>query len=106
VLSEAESRAKALVAEAESRAAALLGDAENRLTQIRSERESVAGYIENLRSVLAQAESVTAEHGFPVAPRDEPEALRVEPAVEEAAGETSDETVDQDAEAREPEHAG
>ena len=78
MLSNAESRAKALVDEAEKRAAALLGDAEGRLVADPVERESVAGYIENLRGVLAQAETVAAEHGFPVSAPDEPEAQRTE----------------------------
>ena len=38
-----------------------MADAEERLAQIRIEREAVAGYFENLRGVLQQAEKVTAD---------------------------------------------
>ena len=35
-----------------------MSDAEERLTKIKAERETVAGYFENLRGVLNQAEEV------------------------------------------------
>jgi len=38
-----------------------VSEAEDRLAKIRIERETVAGYFENLRGVLQQAEKVTAE---------------------------------------------
>ncbi|MEO5920952.1 MAG: hypothetical protein ABIQ01_07400, partial [Pseudolysinimonas sp.] len=103
--------AKAIVTEAEARAAALLGDAEGRLTQIRSERESVAGYIENLRGVLAQAETIAADHGFPTSPPDDTVEVATQQAAEPAEQpdeqpdeQTADEA-DEDEEAREREHA-
>jgi len=38
-----------------------VSDAEERLAKIRMERDTVAGYFENLRGVLSQAEKVTSE---------------------------------------------
>ena len=62
IVREAEERAAALVDEAEERTQRLVADAEERLAQIRIEREAVAGYFENLRGVLQQAEKVSADH--------------------------------------------
>ena len=39
----------------------LVSEAEERLSKIRIERETVAGYLENLRGVLQQAEKVASE---------------------------------------------
>jgi hypothetical protein len=61
VVETAEARAKALVDDAERRAAELVSDAEERLAKIRIERDTVAGYFENLRGVLSQAEKVSSE---------------------------------------------
>ena len=57
----AEARARALVKDAQKRTAALVSDAEERLAKIRIEREAVAGYFESLRSVLTEAEKITAD---------------------------------------------
>jgi hypothetical protein len=38
----------------------LVADAEDRLGKIRIEREAVAGYFENLRGLLSQAEAVSS----------------------------------------------
>jgi hypothetical protein len=61
IVRSAEDRAAAIIAEAEERTRTLVADAEERLSQIRIEREAVAGYFESLRSVLTQAEQVTAD---------------------------------------------
>src|SRR5690606_5128109 len=82
-LDEAEKRAKELVSDAEQRASKLLGDAEQRLVEIRLERESVAGYIQSLRGVLASAEKLAEDHGFPAGvPDDEPPAAGTDDADE------------------------
>jgi DivIVA domain-containing protein len=57
--SEAEAAAAALLAETTIQTRTLVATAEERLAQIRIERDSVAGYFENLRTLLAQAERVT-----------------------------------------------
>ena len=54
-------RAKALVKDAQKRSASLVSDAEERMAKIRIEREAVAGYFESLRSVLTEAEKITAD---------------------------------------------
>ena len=99
-------------------AAALLKDAEQRLEQIRVERESVAGYIANLRGVLDSADRAAAAHGFPtVAP--EPvtaaspivEAPQAEPSADHGHGGPGDDAGDDagddglDEQTREREHA-
>ncbi|MEP6479060.1 MAG: hypothetical protein ABJB03_06690, partial [Rhodoglobus sp.] len=61
LLDDAEARSKATIEEAEKHAAQLVSEAEERLAKIRIERESVAGYLENLRGVLQQAEKVASE---------------------------------------------
>ena len=60
-MANAEARARTLVEEAEHRSAALTADAEERLAKIRIERETVAGYLENLKGALQQVESVASE---------------------------------------------
>ena len=62
MLENAESRSRAMIADAERRSAELVSDAEERLAKIRIERDTVAGYLENLRGVLQEAEKVTAEN--------------------------------------------
>lgn len=44
-----------MVSDAEERTAAITAEAEDRLSAIRTEREAVAGYLENLRGVLTHA---------------------------------------------------
>ena len=61
VVDAAEARAKSLVDDAERRTSQLVSDAEERLAKIRIERDTVAGYFENLRGVLQQAEKVSSE---------------------------------------------
>ena len=61
LLENAESRSKAIIADAEKRSAQLVQDAEERLTKIKQERDTVAGYFENLRGVLQQAEEAVSE---------------------------------------------
>ena len=61
MLGNAEHRARAIVAEAEERSSRLVAEAEDRLAKIRIERDAVAGYFENLRGVLSQAESLTTD---------------------------------------------
>src|SRR6185437_5701706 len=61
IVRTAEDRAAAIIEDAEERTRRLVADAEERLSQIRIERKAVAGYFESLRSVLTQAEQVTAE---------------------------------------------
>ena len=94
----AEKRAKDLVSEAEKRAKTLLGDAEDRLVQIRLERESVAGYLQNLRGVLASAETLAADHGFPAGPQDDAYTASVEVA---SGDDRNEDDLDEEARARE-----
>src|SRR5699024_4827024 len=99
-------RAKAQLAESQERSAQLLGDAEERLGQIRVERESVAGYLQNLRGMLAQAERVAADHGFPMEQADEPAAAAASAAEPSGSAEDGDaDAGDVDEETLEREHA-
>ena len=61
IVRDAQERADALIEEAEERTQRLVADAEERLSQIRIEREAVAGYFENLRGMLQQADKVSAD---------------------------------------------
>ena len=60
ILANAEARGASLVAEAQERTDALVADAEERLAKIRIERDAVAGYFTNLRTVLTNAEQVAS----------------------------------------------
>ena len=109
-----------MLKDAEKKSAALLKDAEQRLEQIRVERESVAGYIANLRGVLDSADRAAADHGFPsvapepvtaatpvVAAADAAPEVEGEPEPDAAAddhdGEPGDDGIDE--QTREREHA-
>ena len=60
VLGNAEARAAAIMDDAEKRSSQLVSEAEERLAKIMLERDTVAGYLENLRGVLQQAEKMSA----------------------------------------------
>ena len=55
IVADAQDRVHRMVAEAEERTAAIVAESEDRLAAIRTERDAVAGYLENLRGVLTHA---------------------------------------------------
>ena len=60
-MADAQERVHRMVEDAEARTADIVADAEDRLAAIRTERDAVAGYLENLRGVLTHATGLLAE---------------------------------------------
>ena len=58
----AEARAAEMVREAEQTARATLAESEKRVAELRAERDTIAGYIESLRTVVAGIEHTHVQH--------------------------------------------
>ena len=59
LVAEAEEKARVIVAEANQQAEETVAAAEKRLVELRAERETIAEYVESLRSVVGGLDAVT-----------------------------------------------